>query len=128
MDKVIVRNMLKEKHFTAGDRCELAEVLHPRNLALPYSSYSLAHAHIEAGGRTLPHRLVKSSETYVILSGKAVLHIDGESIVLEAGSCVAVPPGAEQFVVNGEEERLEFLCIVTPPWSAGDEEVFYTKA
>lgn len=61
-------------------------------------------------------------------TGTNVWGKDGESIVLEAGSCVAVPAGAEQFVVNGEEERLEFLCIVTPPWSAGDEEVFHTKA
>lgn len=76
----------------------------------------------------MPHRLIKASETYVVLSGEAVIHIDGESVSLEAGSCAVVPPGAEQFIVNRGQKKLEFLCIVTPPWSAGDEEVFQAKA
>lgn len=128
MRRPIIKNMFREEHFTAGDRCELAEVLHPMRTALPYDSYSLSHAYVEAGGRTLPHRLIKASETYVILSGEAVIHIDEESVSLEAGSCAVVPPGAEQSIVNCGQKRLEFLCIVTPPWSAGDEEVFQAKA
>ena len=57
-----------------------------------------------------------------------MIHIDEESVSLEAGSCAVVPPGAEQSIVNRGQKRLEFLCIVTPPWSAGDEEVFQAKA
>lgn len=120
---VIVKNIEMEKYFTAGDQCRLAEVFHPEKEPLPFDSYSLSHAYIDAFGRTLPHRLKNSSETYVVLSGEGMLFVDGESFALSADTCAVVPPGSVQYVENKGGAPLEFLCIVTPPWNADDEEI-----
>lgn len=120
---IVVKHICEEEHFAASDGCMLAEVLHPARAALPFGGYSLAHAYIEPRCRTVPHTLKNSAETYVVLSGTGTLHADGETVPLRAGVCAAVPRGAEQYVVNDGEERLEFLCIVTPPWSGEDEEI-----
>lgn len=124
MKKIIHKMMPEEKHFTAGDGCLVSEILHPEREELPYSCYSLAHAFLEPGARTQKHYLKGSAETYICLAGTALLYINGEEIKLEKGVCALVPADAEQYVVNKGKERLEFLCIVTPPWSAGNEIVF----
>lgn len=117
------KNMYAEKHFTVCDLCSLAEVLHPDREELPYDSYSLSHAVLAAGGETLSHRLRSSSETYVILGGIGRLFIGGETVELKRGVCAVVPPAVLQHVKNDGETELEFLCLVTPPWRAEDEEI-----
>ncbi len=92
------------EHFTAGDLCSLAEIFHPGNERLPFCGFSLSHAVVLPKGRTVPHRLVKSSEVYWIIAGRGILFID------------------EQYVVNECDHKLEFLCIVSPPWESSDEE------
>ncbi len=113
-----------EEHsvFLAGDLTHLIEVLHPQRhgVSLPYS---LAHAYLEPGGCSLPHRLLTSEELYYFLSGEGVLVIDGERFEVGAGHAVLVPAGARQFLNNTGSQRLVFLCIVSPPWRAEDEEV-----
>lgn len=125
---IVVKNINIVEHFAARDGCMLAEVMHPARETLPFGGYSVAHAYIEPRGRTVAHVLRNSSETYVVLSGTGTLHADGETIRLRAGVCAAVPRGAEQYVVNDGGGRLEFLCIVSPPWSADDEEITERRA
>ena len=107
--------------FVAGDETLLREVLHPERdgAALPYS---LAHAALGPGKRSLPHRL-RGSEVYYFLRGRGKMHIDGESSDVRAAQVVYVPPGASQFVENTGDGELVFLCIVHPAWRAEDEEV-----
>lgn len=124
MDKDIVAKDAGElEHFTAGDLCSLAEVLHPKNERLPFCGFSLSHAEVLPHGSTLPHRLLKSSEVYWIIDGSGTLFIDGRPIELKKGRVVLVPPSAVQYVVNGKDRKLEFLCIVSPPWDRSDEEI-----
>ena len=66
--------MYQEKGFTVCDKCRVAEILHSLRRTLPFNSYSLSHATIEANGMTLPHRLTKASERYVILEGKLFIN------------------------------------------------------
>ncbi|MDQ3707139.1 MAG: cupin domain-containing protein [Chloroflexota bacterium] len=107
--------------FVAGDETLLREVLHPSVHGAPIR-YSIAHALLRPGGRSLPHRLV-GSEVYYILQGHGRIYIDDESSEVRAGQVVYVPPGATQFVENGGSSDLVFLCIVDPAWSAADEAV-----
>lgn len=78
----IVKDSADAEHFTAGDLCSLAEILHPKNESLPFSGFSLSHAEILPYGSTIPHRLVKSSEVYWIIEGNGTLFIDGRPIEL----------------------------------------------
>ncbi|MEM8907481.1 MAG: cupin domain-containing protein [Bacteroidota bacterium] len=107
--------------FLAGDETQIKEVLHPQNdqLDLPYS---LAHASLPVGQRSLPH-LLKGSEVYFILAGRGRVFINGESRLLNAGDVVYIPPGAEQYICNEGDETLAFLCIVAPAWRKEEEEI-----
>jgi mannose-6-phosphate isomerase-like protein (cupin superfamily) len=118
---MLIVDMNECPQFVAGDETLLREVLHPHRdqVALPYS---LAHAILSPGSRSLSHRL-RGSEVYYVLRGRARIHIDGEIDEIRAGQVVYVPPGAAQFVENMGDEELSFLCIVAPAWRAADEEV-----
>lgn len=114
---------IEEVHaFTAGDETKIREVLHPKNetLDLPYS---LAHASLEPGERSLPHRLRSSAEVYVILEGRGMVICDGEQREVGPGAVVLIPAGAEQYAINSGQVTFRFLCIVSPPWSEDDEVV-----
>ena len=120
---IVVKHIYDDEHFAASDGCMLAETMHPAREALPFGGYSIAHGCVGPHGRTAAHVLKNSAETYVVLSGVGTLHAGGGAVPLRAGVCAAVPRGAEQYVVNEGGERLEFLCIVAPPWNADDEEI-----
>ncbi len=108
--------------FLAGDLTHLREILHPANDNVN-TLFSLAHAYLEIGEKSLPHRLVKSSETYFILEGQGEISMDGQVYKFEKNDIAFVPPNAFQWVQNTGECPLVFLCIVSPPWSAEDESV-----
>lgn len=119
--------MLKKKlaniaEFVAGDKTHLKEVLHPKNDDLDLD-FSLAHAMIKVGESSLPHQL-SHSETYFFLSGKGQMFIGNESCLVEKGDTVYVPPKTNQYVKNTSNEDLIFICIVSPPWSEGTEEIY----
>ncbi len=118
---MLIINVNERPQFVAGDETLLREVLHPAVHSAPIG-YSLAHAMLAPGRRSLPHRL-RGSEVYYILRGEGKLYIDGGSSGVREGMAVYVPPGATQFIENTGPEELAFLCIVEPAWSAEDEEV-----
>lgn len=120
---VVVKDAAVLEHFTAGDLCSLAEVLHPKNERLPFCGFSLSHAEILPHSRTILHRMVRSSEVYWIIEGSGTLFINGIPVELKKGRAVLVPPSAEQYAVNSSDETLEFLCMVSPPWNKSDEEI-----
>jgi mannose-6-phosphate isomerase-like protein (cupin superfamily) len=105
----------------AGDRCLLRELFHPDRDPVPIG-YSIAHAFVEPGGRTLDHTL-EQSELYYVIRGRALLVLDGVPYPVGPGSCCFIPPRCHQYVVNEGEERFEFLCIVDPPWTRAGERV-----
>jgi mannose-6-phosphate isomerase-like protein (cupin superfamily) len=111
------------EHFKVGDECQLAELMHPLREKLSFSSLSLSHAFIGPHGKTVPHRLAGSSEIYYILSGRAKLFVEDDTIELAKGRAIAIAPFAVQHVENDSDEKLEFLCIVTPPWKKENEEI-----
>ena len=120
---IVVKDAGELEHFIAGDLCSLAEVFHPKNEELPFCGFSISHAEILPHGSTIPHKLVKSSEVYWILEGSGKLFINGRAAELKKGRAVVVPPSAVQYAVNDSDQKLEFLCIVSPPWDKSDEEI-----
>ena len=118
---MFIRELKDCGQFTAGDHCELREILHPdkEDLAL---GYSLAHAVVKPGDTTWAHRL-KTSEVYYIIEGNGVMHIDDEHSVVRPGSTIYIPPMARQCITNTGKTDLAFICIVDPAWRKEDEEV-----
>ena len=107
--------------FLAGDHTRLRELLHPTKSGARIG-YSLAWGTIEPGQRSKRHRLA-SAEVYYFLAGRGSFQIDQEAAIVEAGTVVYVPPGGAQWVENTGTTRLEFLCLVDPPWRVQDEEI-----
>jgi len=116
-----IRDLKDCPEFLSGDRAALRELLHGEkdHLAL---RYSLAHAVVRPGRRTVPHRL-KTSEVYYILEGRGRMTIDAETADVSARQVVYIPPGSVQSIENTGPADLAFLCIVDPAWRPEDEEV-----
>jgi mannose-6-phosphate isomerase-like protein (cupin superfamily) len=118
---IMLRRLKDCRKFLAGDSSLLRELLHPEKSDLRIR-YSLAHATVEVGQATKPHRL-RSSEVYYIIEGCGLMHIDGRSFEVNSGCAVYIPPNSTQYVENTGDSDLKFLCIVDPPWRQEDEEV-----
>lgn len=116
-----IRDVADLPRREAGDGTDLAEILRPSGAA-PDLRYSLAHAVVQPGAASLPHRLA-SSEVYYMLAGDGVVHVGEEAGPVRAGQAVYIPPGAVQWIENSGSGDLEFLCIVDPPWREKDEEL-----
>ena len=76
---------------------------------------SIALARVEAGVTTRWHRLVGTTERYVILEGRGRVEV-GELPPREvgAGDVVVIPPLCRQRITNVGKGDLRFLAICTP--------------
>ena len=117
-----IRKLKYCEEIIAGDGSRLRELFHPDREYTFTSRFSLAHATVPVGEKTLKHRL-KSDEVYYILSGRGELHIDHEIIEVETGDAIDIPPGSTQWIRNTGGDDLVFLCVVDPAWQQEDEEV-----
>ncbi|MCX7848219.1 MAG: cupin domain-containing protein [bacterium] len=118
---MVVRSVAKCAEITAGDRCQLRELLHPGKDALALR-YSLAWARVGCGAATVPH-VLRSSEVYYVLQGEGRMHIDDEQALVHPGDAIYIPPGARQHIENTGKDELVFLCIVDPAWRPEDETI-----
>lgn len=118
---MFIKDLAKCQYFKASDNTSLCELLHPGRDG-PDLPYSIAHARLEPGESSLPHRLKTSSEVYFILVGEGEMHIDSEQAEVGTGQAIVIPPGSWQHIRNTGRVDLEFLCIVHPIWRIEDEE------
>ena len=118
---MFVKHLKDYREFIAGDGSVLRELLNPDKSALEVR-YSLAHATVNAGQKTRPHKL-ESSEVYYIIAGKGIMHVDEETAEVGPNCAIYIPPRAVQYIENTGNCDLEFLCIVDPAWREEDEEV-----
>jgi len=124
--KLIIKDLANCKYFQAADNTYLCELLHPGQVGVNIS-YSIAHAVLQPGVASLPHRLKTSTEVYFILEGEGEMYIDSEKEEVSAGQAILIPPGSWQHIRNTGGFDLKFICIVNPFWRAEDEEVEETE-
>ncbi|RLF45143.1 MAG: cupin domain-containing protein [Thermoplasmata archaeon] len=110
------------EEIIAGDNSILKEIFNPLKDDIDVG-YSLALARVKPGEITCKHKLKTSSEVYVILRGKGIMHIDDETAEVREGHIIYIPPNSVQRIKNAGNEDLVFLCIVYPPWRKEDEEI-----
>lgn len=120
---MLIKSLSQIPQFTAGDETLLREVLHPVNEDIDLN-YSIAHAVVLPGKASLPHILHRRSEVYFILNGTGEMHLNGKTAQVKKGDTVFIPAGANQHIVNIGDTDLEFLAMVSPPWTDESEEVF----
>lgn len=122
MNGMLIRRLTDCPEIIAGDHTRLRELLHPDRGYRFEGRYSLAHAVVEPGQSSQPHRL-QSSEVYYVLSGEGEMHIDSDSAPIRSGDAVVIPANSVQWARNCGTVPLVFLCIVDPAWKAEDKEV-----
>jgi mannose-6-phosphate isomerase-like protein (cupin superfamily) len=121
---MIVKKLKDLKKIAGLDNTEIREMLNPlHESGLISLDYSLAHATLEPNTASAPHRFFTASEVYYILKGTGCMHIDDETADVGPGDTIYIPPQAVQYIENTGEGKLEFLCIVYPPWKPDAEEL-----
>ncbi|RKX21183.1 MAG: cupin domain-containing protein [Candidatus Zixiibacteriota bacterium] len=119
---MLIRKLKDIPEIIAGDKTKLKELLHPNRDYQFSCKYSIAHAIVSIGESSIKHKL-SSSEVYYILKGNGEMHIDNNSVIIEAGDCFEILPNSVQWVKNIGQTDLEFLCIVDPAWLESDETI-----
>ena len=121
---MIIRRLYDRKLITALDDTQVREILNPEHdTEKLFLNYSLAHAMLKPGEKSLPHKFHTASEVYYILRGSGIMHINKETAEVFPGDTVHIPPQAVQWIENHGDENLEFLCIVDPAWKPDAEEL-----
>jgi len=110
MQPAIFRPEEKNENYTE-EGCHILELSNsPVDEAL-----SVARARVETGVTTRFHRLAKTAERYVVLSGTGRVEVgDLAATEVAAGDVVLIPPGIEQRISNTGNEDLVFLALCTP--------------
>jgi quercetin dioxygenase-like cupin family protein len=86
-------------------------------------AFLLFEDRLDAGKVTPLHRHPDADETFFVLEGEIVVHVDGERHPLGAGGIAVVPRGVPHaFMVTSATARM--LCLQTP----GSGEAFYRHA
>ena len=71
------------------------------------------------GTTEVRHYHLKAQQFFYILSGEAVMELEGTSTKLGAGEGIHIPPGSRHQISNPSSALLRFLVISHPP-SHGD--------
>ena len=68
------------------------------------------------------HRHLRSRQFFYVLSGEAVLEVDGAREIIRSHQGLEIPPGVPHQISNRTNDNLEFLVVSCPP-SHGDREL-----
>jgi len=99
-------------HYVWGDNCDGWHLLQESNL-------SVIEERMPPGASEVCHFHKNAQQFFLILSGQAMMEINGEQIILLAGQGVAIPLGTRHQFRNHSDEPVRFLVISQPP-SHGD--------
>lgn len=111
----LVRHFSETTLIIAPDASHLRELLSPTKDPVGIG-YSVAHAVVPAGGRTLDHYL-DVTEVYYVIQGSGVMYLDGQPHRVQTGSIFYIPAGCRQWLDNDSDEPFAFICIVEPAWT-----------
>ncbi|MEZ5427959.1 MAG: cupin domain-containing protein [Pyrinomonadaceae bacterium] len=100
------------EHYFWGEDCEGWHLLKSEAL-------SVIEEKVPPGRSEKRHFHARARQFFYILSGNAVLEIDGKKFEMTAGQSIEVPPGARHQFINQSDEAVEFLVISAPP--TGDD-------
>ena len=105
--------------FIAEDLSLAKEFLGPRNS--PLKNLSIANITIPPGVRVKKHYHLESEETYHIIEGSGIMHLDGEDAPITKEQAVAIAPGQWHSIYNPNETDLVMCVTCSPPWSMEDQ-------
>ena len=106
-----IRRMIPDAEFYTPERCFINEL---SNIDADPDA-SIARARVPAGVTTRWHRVVGTTERYVLLSGSGRAEVGNlPAQDVSVGDVVLIPPGCRQRITNIGADDLIFLAICTP--------------
>ena len=103
------RDEITFHHISAGDTVKLAVLAGPAS----GSPTTVVLEVWEPGGAQPPNSHAESSETFVVLAGRALAHSDGTELALSPGDTLTLMPGSVHRIVNpSDTDRLYTLTIM----------------
>ena len=97
--------------YDTEERCFILELSN----AASDEALSIARARVEPGVTTAWHRVIDTTERYVILDGTGRVEVEGLAPqAVGAGDVVIIPPGVRQRIANTGAVDLVFLALCTP--------------
>ena len=112
-------NISNCKPYVAEDKSVATEFVGPRNCNL--RNFSVASITIPAGVTVKKHYHILSEETYQIIKGSGIMHLDGEERLISAGQAVAIKPGQWHSICNDTNLDLVMCVTCSPPWTMEDQ-------
>jgi len=100
------------EHYVWGDDCDGWHLLKRRDL-------SIIAERVPAGAQEARHVHAESRQFFFILSGHAVIEVDGCRHELEAGQGLEIAPGQAHQFRNEASAEVHFL-VVSQPTTRGD--------
>jgi len=111
-----IQQLSQQTPFITKDGSTIRSLLDLSNA--PVKNQSLAEATVPAGLTTERHYHKVSEEFYYIISGKAIMEIEGIEKEISSGDTVLIPAGSWHKITGIEETT--FLCCCSPPYSHED--------
>lgn len=109
--KATIQRINLDAEFYTSEKCYIIEVSNTQN----DPDASIARARVSPGVTTRWHRLIGTTERYVILKGSARVEVGNlQPQDVGTGDVVVIPPGCRQRIANLGQDDLIFLAICTP--------------
>ncbi len=83
---------------------------------------------VDPSSRSNPHSHAHQEEIFFVVSGRGEIVVGSERASVEPGSVVVVPPTITHSLVNGGDETLKVLSIVSPPFDKSEFETQHRLA
>jgi mannose-6-phosphate isomerase-like protein (cupin superfamily) len=100
------------EHYTWGSSCDGWHLVKD-------STLSVIEEQMPPGAVEVLHFHQRAQQFFFVLSGEAVMDVDGRQVRLTARDGIQVPPGVRHQIRNVSQEPVRFLVISQPP-SHGD--------
>ena len=102
----------KAEHYRWGADCDAWYLLKDKN-------FTVIEELMPPGSAERRHHHETAQQFFYILSGEGMMEIDGETILLPAGSGIRIMPGMRHQIRNPSSKPMRLLVISHPP-SRGD--------
>jgi quercetin dioxygenase-like cupin family protein len=103
------------KRVNYGEIEPVSRAMHTLSDSLESKQVGVSMVRCEPGWRNQPHDHGANNyeEIYILLEGAATVVIDGESLEIESGDAIWIPPAATRQIRNGDEESA-FVLVSAP--------------
>ena len=107
------------RQYVADDKSVATEFIGPGSSNL--KNFSVASITIPPGQTVKKHYHILSEESYQIIEGSGIMHLDDEETMISAGQAVAIEPGKWHSIRNNTNSDLLMCVTCSPPWTMEDQ-------